>query len=128
MKVLFMISHPAHFWMFKYTIDNLKRDGHKVVIVIRPKDVLEQLCINAGMDFYKVKNRPKKWGMFGLAIFLIEKIFEVLHIARKEKPDIHLAVRSTCYTAVGCSSAAFIEGVFPDFGVPSASLQPNHMY
>ena len=88
MKVLFMISHPAHFWMFKYTIDNLKRDGHKVVIVIRPKDVLEQLCINAGMDFYKVKNRPKKWGMFGLAIFLIEKIFEVLYIARKEKPDI----------------------------------------
>ena len=88
MKVLFMISHPAHFWMFRYTIDNLKRDGHKVVVVIRPKDVLEQLCINAGMEFYKVKNRPKKWGMFGLAIFLIEKILEVLHIARKEKPDI----------------------------------------
>lgn len=88
MKVLFMISHPAHFWMFRYTIDNLKRDGHQVVIVIRPKDVLEQLCINAGMEFYKVKNRPKKWGMFGLAIFLIEKIFEVLRIARKEKPDM----------------------------------------
>ena len=88
MKVLFMISHPAHFWMFKYTIDNLKRDGHKVVIVIRPKDVLEQLCINAGMDFYKVKSRPKKWGMFGLAIFLIEKIFEVLRISHKEKPDL----------------------------------------
>lgn len=88
MKILFMISHPAHFWMFRYAIDNLKRDGHKVVIVIRPKDVLEQLCIDAGMEFYKVKNRPKKWGMFGLAIFLIEKIFEVLHIARKEKPDM----------------------------------------
>ncbi len=88
MKVLFMISHPAHFWMFRYTIDNLTKDGHKVVIVIRPKDVLEQLCINAGMEFYKVKDRPKKWGMFGLAIFLIEKIFEVLRIARKEKPDI----------------------------------------
>ena len=88
MKVLFMISHPAHFWMFRYTIDNLIKDGHKVVIVIRPKDVLEQLCINAGMQFYKVKNRPKKWGMFGLALFLIEKIFEVLRIALKEKPDI----------------------------------------
>ena len=88
MKILFMISHPAHFWMFRYAIDNLKRGGHKVVIVIRPKDVLEQLCIDAGMEFYKVKNRPKKWGMFGLAIFLIEKIFEVLRIARKEKPDM----------------------------------------
>lgn len=88
MKILFMISHPAHFWMFRYTIDNLQKDGHKVVVVIRPKDVLEQLCINAGMQFYKVKNRPKKWGMVGLALFLIEKIVEVLRIARKEKPDI----------------------------------------
>lgn len=88
MKVLFMISHPAHFWMFRYTIDNLQKEGHQVVIVIRPKDVLEQLCINAGMKFYKVKNRPKKWGMFGLAISLIEKTFEVLRIARKEKPDM----------------------------------------
>ena len=88
MTVLFMNSHPAHFWMFRYSIDNLQRDGHKVVVVIRPKDVLEQLCIDAKMPFYKVKNRPKKWGMFGLAIFLIEKIWEVWRIARKEKPDM----------------------------------------
>ena len=88
MKVLFMISHPAHFHMFRYTIENLQKDGHQVVNVIRPKDVLEQLCIDANLPFYKVKDRPKKWGMFGLAIFLIEKIIEVLHIARKEKPDI----------------------------------------
>ena len=54
MKILFMISHPAHFWMFRYAIDNLKRDGHKVVIVIRPKDVLEQLCIDAGMEIAAV--------------------------------------------------------------------------
>ena len=88
MKVLFMISHPAHFHMFRYTIENLQKDGHQVVNVIRPKDVLEQLCLDANLPFYKVKDRPKKWGMFGLAIFLIEKIIEVLHIARKEKPDM----------------------------------------
>lgn len=88
MKVLFMISHPAHFHMFRYTIENLQKDGHQVVNVIRPKDVLEQLCIDANLPFYKVKDRPKKWGMFGLAIFLIEKIIEVLHIACKEKPDM----------------------------------------
>lgn len=88
MKILFMISHPAHFHMFRYTIDNLQKDGHQVVNVIRPKDVLEQLCIDANLPFYKVKDRPKKWGMFGLAIFLIEKIIEVFKIARKEKPDI----------------------------------------
>ena len=88
MKVLFMISHPAHFHMFRYTIDNLQKDGHKVVVVIRPKDILEQLCQNVGMPYYKVKNRPKKWGMFGLGLFLIEKTFEVWKICRKEKPDM----------------------------------------
>ena len=83
-----MISHPAHFHMFRYTISNLSRDGHQVVVVIRPKDVLEQLCKDSGMKYYKVKNRPKKWGMFGLGIFLIEKVFEVWKIARKVKPDM----------------------------------------
>lgn len=88
MKILFMISHPAHFHMFRNTISNLKKDGHEVVIVIRPKDMLEQLCIDAGMEFYKVKNRPKRWGMFGLAVSLMAKTIEVLRIARKEKPDM----------------------------------------
>ena len=88
MKVLFMISHPAHFHMFRYTIDNLQKDGHEVVVVIRPKDVLETLCQHAGMPYYKVKHRPKKWGMFGLGLFLVEKIIEVWRIARKEKPDL----------------------------------------
>lgn len=88
MKVLFMISHPAHFHMFRHTIDNLQKDGHQVVNVIRPKDVLEQLCIDANMPYYKVKNRPKKWGMIGLGLALIEKIIEVFRLARKEKPDL----------------------------------------
>lgn len=88
MKVLFMISHPAHFHMFRYTIENLQQHGHQVVNVIRPKDVLERLCIDANLPFYKVKNRPKKFGMLGLGIALIEKIVEVLNIVRKEKPQI----------------------------------------
>lgn len=88
MKVLFMISHPAHFHMFRYTIENLQKDGHQVVSVIRPKDVLEQLCIDAKLKFYKVKNRPKKWGMLGLALALIEKTWETARIVRKEKPNI----------------------------------------
>ena len=83
-----MISHPAHFHMFRLTIENLQRDGHDVVSVIRPKDVLEQLCKNAGLPVYKVKNRPKKWGLFGLGLFLIEKVFEVWKISRKEKPNL----------------------------------------
>ncbi len=87
-KYLFMISHPAHFHMFKHTMNNLQKDGHEIVAVIRPKDVLEQLCVDYGLDFYKTKDRPKKWGMFGLGLSLIGKTIEVLKIVNKSKPDL----------------------------------------
>ncbi len=85
---LFMISHPAHYHMFKHTIHNLQNTGNRVISVIRPKDVLEQLCINDGFEYLKVKDRPKKWGMVGLAFSLIAKTIEVVKIVRREKPDM----------------------------------------
>lgn len=92
MKVLFMISHPAHFHMFRNTILHMQEHGHDIVIVIRPKDILEQLCINANVSYYKVKDRPQKWGMLGLGFSLVEKVIDVTKIVRHEKP--HLLVGS----------------------------------
>ena len=83
-----MISHPAHFHMFRYTIENLNNDGHQVVVVIRPKDVLESLCQNAGMPYLKVKDRPSKGGLLRLGVSLIGKTKETWKIVRKEKPDL----------------------------------------
>lgn len=87
MKVLFIISHPAHFHLFRRTIDNLKRDGHQTAIVIRPKDVLEQLCVNSGWSFIKVKGRSRTAGRIGQALSLLHRIMEVAGIVRKERPD-----------------------------------------
>jgi len=87
-KYLFMISHPAHFHMFKHTISNLQGKGHEIVAVIRPKDILEQLCLDYGMEFIKTKNRPKRFGMLGLAFSLIGKTIEVWKIVSKTKPEL----------------------------------------
>ena len=87
-RYLFMISHPAHFHMFKHTIKNLQGEGHEIIAVIRPKDILEQLCVDYGLAFVKTKNRPKRFGMFGLAISLIGKTREVWKIVSKAKPDL----------------------------------------
>ncbi len=85
---LFMISHPAHYHMFKHTIRNLQEMGHRVISVIRPKDVLEQLCINDNFEYIKVQERPQKWGMLGLALGLVKRIIEVIRIVRREKPSM----------------------------------------
>lgn len=88
MKVLFMISHPAHFHIFRYTMENLQKDGIDVVTVIRPKDILEQLCINAKVPYIKVQERPKKGGRLRLGISLIKRCVEVCSIVKKERPNI----------------------------------------
>ena len=85
--ILFMISHPAHFHLFKNTMDNLRAKGLCIVTVIRPKDVLEQLCINTGTEYIKIKERSRTVGKVGLALSLIQKTLEVCRIVRKTRPD-----------------------------------------
>lgn len=87
-KYLFLISHPAHFHMFKNSILELKSKGHEIISVIRPKDVLEQLCVDSKLDFIKIKDRPKKLGMLGLAWSLFQKDVQIYKIASSSKPDL----------------------------------------
>ena len=85
---LFIISHPAHFHLFKNTIHSIEADGHKTIIIIRPKDVLEQLCKEAGIDYIKISERSRTTGKVGLALSLIKKTWEVGRIVRKSRPDL----------------------------------------
>ena len=55
MKVLFCLNHPAHYHLCKNTIANLKRDGHDVYILARPKDVLLDLLKNEQYEVNPVK-------------------------------------------------------------------------
>ena len=104
---LFMISHPAHFHLFRNTIDTLKAHEHKVVVVIRPKDVLEQLCVNSGMEYVKIKERSRTTGKVGLALSLIQKTGAVMKIVRQTKPDF----------LIGCDGAIAYAGKLT--GIPS---------
>lgn len=87
-KTLFQISHPAHFHLLRHTVEALKESGRDVVVVIRPKDVLEQLCINAGWTFYKVKERSRTAGRLGQGFSVLRRTIEVSRIVRREKPDL----------------------------------------
>lgn len=87
-SILFLISHPAHFHMFRNTIAQLQQRGHDITVVIRPKDVLEQLCINAGMPYLKVEERPKEKGIVKLGIRLLEKTHAVDKIVQAKHYDM----------------------------------------
>lgn len=60
MRVLFQLGHPAHFHLFKNTIADLQRDGHETFILIRKKDILEDLLIKSGMPYINILPSGKK--------------------------------------------------------------------
>lgn len=108
MKYLYLISHPAHFHMFKFSMKELEKKGHEIIAVIRPKDVLEKLCEEYGLKFIKVKSRPNKFGLLGLAVGLIDKDIQLLKIVNKHKPDLLLGSDSTL------ARVGFLKGI-PSF-------------
>ena len=53
MRYLFYIVHPSKFHLFKFTVNELKRNN-TVDIIINSKDVLEDLIIKEGWDYYNI--------------------------------------------------------------------------
>lgn len=83
---LFSLCHPAHYHMFKHLMRYLTDTGNKVVIVVRPKDVLERLCDEAGLSYYSIGHYSDKHGLSGKASVMMGRFKGMAHIIRKEKP------------------------------------------
>ncbi len=56
MNYLFYCGHPAHFHLLKNTINELYKKGHSIYIVIKAKDVLEDLVMDSKINYYKISN------------------------------------------------------------------------
>lgn len=60
MRILFQLGHPAHFHLFKNTIADLQRDGHQTYILIRKKDILEDLLKQSRSPYTNIMPSGKK--------------------------------------------------------------------
>ena len=50
-NILFFFVHPSKYYLFRNTINSLKKIGYQVDIAIIKKDVLEYLVIQEGWDY-----------------------------------------------------------------------------
>lgn len=86
MTVLVYLGHPAHFHLFKESIKNLQAKSHKVVIVIKSKDVLEKLLIDSHLSYINIAPKLKKNGKAALYVSLVKRITTLTKIILKYKP------------------------------------------
>ena len=98
MNILIQLVHPAHYYYYRDTINNLKRDGHKVVIAIVKKDMLEDILKEDGVEYVDIcPVSHKKWGKSGLIFDMILRDLRMLRLTLKNRID--LITGSTIETA-----------------------------
>lgn len=88
MNVLIQLSHPAHFHLYKNVAKNLMEDGHKVFILIKTKDILEDLLKQSGLPYYNIlkeAHRKSKLGVFG---DMLVRDWRMLRFVKKHKIDL----------------------------------------
>jgi len=89
-NVVIYLGHPAQFHFFRNIIVNLCNDGYQVEILLKTKDILEQLVQEAGFDYINIQKTVRKNTVFSIAKASLIRTYHVLGIARKFKADVIL--------------------------------------
>jgi predicted glycosyltransferase len=90
MKALFYLGHPAHFQLYKNVISELKAKGNECFIVLKKKDILEDLLQACGFDYHNVQPEGKSSSKIKEKIGILKRAWEITKYAWKVKPDVIL--------------------------------------
>lgn len=88
MNILFYIGHPAQYHFIKNTMANLLKDGHSVRVLIKTKDVLENLLKEDGVDYTNIQTKSRKNNSWSIFIAMLKRTRAVIREAKSFKPDI----------------------------------------
>ena len=88
MRILIYLGHPAHFYNYKNVIPKLKEDFHQVEILIKKKDVLQDLLDNADIPYHNILKEGRKDSKFGIIWGTFKRAWRLNAFCAKFKPDI----------------------------------------
>lgn len=95
MKVLAVLSHPGHYYLFKYLAYQMNKKGHEVKFAIRGKDILEDILKAENVD-YKFLCKEFHRGntsfsiMKGAILEMLAEDFHLFKYSSKFKPDLFI--------------------------------------
>ena len=88
MNILIQLSHPAHFHLYKNAIKNLQEDGHQVHVLIKTKDILEELCQNSQIPYHNILPIAHRKSKLGVLWDMAVRDWKILCFCIKHKIDI----------------------------------------
>lgn len=87
-NILIQLSHPAHFHLYKNVAKDLMDDGHNVFIVIKTKDILEELLQQSGLPYHNILKVPHRKSKLGMLWDTFVRDWRMMKFVRKHKIDL----------------------------------------
>ena len=88
MNILVQLSHPAHFHLYKNVVKDLIANGNKVLIVIKSKDILEDLLQNANLPYVNINQHTHRGSKIGILWDMLVREWRIMRICRMHKIDL----------------------------------------
>ena len=88
MNILVQLSHPAHFHFYHPSIRNWMRDGHNVFVLIKSKDILEDLLKEANIDYYNILTNSHRKTKVGFLWDMVVRDWRIFTFCIKHKIDL----------------------------------------
>lgn len=88
MNILIYLGHPAQYLFLRETINRLHFKCHKTTILIKTKDVLENLLKEDGLEYVNILPRTRGNSKFSILCSLIKRILILFPLIIKEKPNL----------------------------------------
>jgi predicted glycosyltransferase len=88
MKVLFFLGHPAHFHLFRFVLKELEEKSCRLKIVIKSKDVLEELLGNESLEYENIYQEERSNSKLKIVTSLIKRDIKLLKLLRNFKQDL----------------------------------------
>ncbi|MCF8378562.1 MAG: DUF354 domain-containing protein [Bacteroidales bacterium] len=88
MKILFHLGHPAHFHLLKNVISSLIDRKHQVIILIKRKDILQNLLEESLFEFINIMPDGRKDNKISIAFGQIRQDLKLFLFCLKNKPDM----------------------------------------
>jgi len=90
MKILFYLGHPAHFHLFKNVIFNLGNKGNEITVLIKKKDILEDLLQRSGIKYLNILPEGRKDNKAGIALGMLKRDWRLFGFCIRNRPDLML--------------------------------------
>lgn len=88
MNILVQLSHPAHFHLYKNAIKNWHEHGNSVYVLIKTKDILEELLQNSKIPYYNILPIAHRKNKLGILWDMFVRDWKILRFSHKHKIDL----------------------------------------